>query len=301
MPPPICVLVRCSCSSSSIKVNKVTFKYHVLDKALSCKWIKSTPPFLPPHRIPDASQQSFPSQSLKAKPFVEFLISSRALFCSLLRPSPQAKGRIVMAITQWKMTLLPKQVFVSERFSNEIYWLCIFIVLPFITYAAPSATHLSWKVDVFTILLWMKRNFKETFQVNLMGLDLVHNMLHAFVCLWIYKGEKYHIFLYMWHVLNYAVLVKTLINWYDLNVQLFMPCCDCLCHVCRGWILLWFYFNAIVIFIYLFILFFFDMSIQEWGERIQTSDLYFIRCSPSRLTTSWDYFWFNIVRIILAG
>jgi hypothetical protein len=35
---------------------------------------------------------------------------------------------------------------------------------------------------------------------------------------------------------------------------------------------------------YSILFFFFDMSAQEEGGRIQTSDLYFIRCDPNRLS-----------------
>jgi hypothetical protein len=62
--------------------------------------------------IAPASQQSLPSQPAREEAFVVFLISKRALVCSLVhRALTQAKGdKAMMAKTQTKMTILAKQV-----------------------------------------------------------------------------------------------------------------------------------------------------------------------------------------------
>jgi len=116
-PPPICMSYSDRSSSSSNKVNRVTFGYHVLlDEAYSpTKFIALTPPAIPPQRIPLASQQSLPSQPAKAEPFVELVISKRAVVCSLVHPLPQAKGDKAIATIQTKMTFLAKQVSISQQ------------------------------------------------------------------------------------------------------------------------------------------------------------------------------------------
>jgi hypothetical protein len=113
--PPICMLYSNSSSSSSNKVNKVTFGYHVLIDEVSlyspAQDILLTPPAIPSHSIPDTSQQFLPSQSARRRAFVAFLISKRALVCSLVHPAlTQAKGDEAMkAKAQTKMTFLAKQ------------------------------------------------------------------------------------------------------------------------------------------------------------------------------------------------
>jgi len=112
--PPICMVASESASSSSNKVNKLTFGYHVLlDEAYSPnKYILLTPPaIIPLQSIPSASQQSLPSQPAREEAFVAFLISKRALVCSLVHSAlTQAKGdKAMIAKTQTKMTFLAKQ------------------------------------------------------------------------------------------------------------------------------------------------------------------------------------------------
>jgi hypothetical protein len=132
-PPPICMLYSDNSSSSSNKVNKVTFGYHVLlDEAyFPSKTMKLTPPTLVPQEISLASQQSLPSQPSKAEPFVELLISKRALVCSLLHPLPQAKGYKAIVATQTKMTFLAKQVSISQEIlidaTTETNGYCLYI------------------------------------------------------------------------------------------------------------------------------------------------------------------------------
>jgi len=113
--PPICMLTSAKSWSSSNKVNKVTFGYHVLLDEMSLyspTHILLTLPAIPPHSIPYTLQQSLPSQSAREEAFVAFLISKRALVCSLVHPAAltQAKGDEAMkAKAQTKMTFLAKQ------------------------------------------------------------------------------------------------------------------------------------------------------------------------------------------------
>jgi len=78
--------------------------------------MRLTPPYIPSQKIQVASQQSLPSQpAARDEPFVELVISKRALVCSLVHPLPQAKGNKAKATTQTKMTFVAKQVSISQQ------------------------------------------------------------------------------------------------------------------------------------------------------------------------------------------
>jgi hypothetical protein len=103
-----------------------------------------------------ASQQSLPSQPARKEVFVAFLISKRALVCSLVHPAlTQAKGdKAMIAKTQTKMTFLAKQqVSISQQIflvdaTTETAYIYIYIYI----YNAILLTSLKILIHVRIIL-----------------------------------------------------------------------------------------------------------------------------------------------------